>query len=136
MSYQLQNKLLSKPVDILIATPGRLLDLHKQKKVKINDTEIMVLDEAYKMLDMGFVPDIRKIFNATNKEQQMLMFSATLDPDVSKIAEEFLKSPTKISIEPEAIGHTNIEQTLYYVCLLYTSPSPRDRTRSRMPSSA
>ena len=115
MSYQLQNKLLSKPVDILIATPGRLLDLHKQRKVKINDTEIMVLDEADKMLDMGFVPDIRKIFNATNKEQQMLMFSATLDPDVSKIAEEFLKSPTKISIEPQAIGHTNIEQTLYYV---------------------
>tara|TARA_B110000090_G_scaffold33104_1_gene35512 strand:- start:676 stop:1974 length:1299 start_codon:yes stop_codon:yes gene_type:complete len=115
MSYQLQNKLLSKPVDILIATPGRLLDLHKQRKVKINDTEIMVLDEADKMLDMGFVPDIRKIFNATNKDQQMLMFSATLDPDVSKIAEEFLKSPTKISIEPQGLGHINIEQTMYYV---------------------
>ncbi|MBT6014324.1 MAG: DEAD/DEAH box helicase, partial [Nitrosomonadales bacterium] len=76
MSYQLQNKFLSKPVDILIATPGRLLDLHKQRKVKFNDTEIMVLDEADKMLDMGFVPDIRKIYNATTKKQQMLMFSA------------------------------------------------------------
>ncbi|MDA9086745.1 DEAD/DEAH box helicase, partial [Methylophilaceae bacterium] len=115
MSYQLQNKVLSKPVDILIATPGRLLDLHKQRKIKFNDTEIMVLDEADKMLDMGFVPDIRKIFNATNKKQQMLMFSATLDQEVSKIAEEFLKTPTKISIEPEALGHSNIEQSLYYV---------------------
>jgi len=93
MSYQLQNKFLSKPIDILIATPGRLLDLFKQRKINFKDTEIMVLDEADKMLDMGFVPDIRKIYNATNKKQQMLMFSATLDHEITKIAEEFLKSP-------------------------------------------
>ena len=93
MSYKLQNKLLSKPLDILIATPGRLLDLFQQGKIKFKDTKIMVLDEADKMLDMGFVPDIRKIFNATNKQQQMLMFSATLDKSVSKIANEFLKDP-------------------------------------------
>ncbi|MDC0182887.1 DEAD/DEAH box helicase [Nitrosomonadales bacterium] len=115
ISYTLQNKLLSKPVDILIATPGRLLDLFKQKKIKFNDTKIMVLDEADKMLDMGFIPDIRKIFNATSKQQQMLMFSATLDNSVSKIASEFLKNPITISVKPEIKGHINIDQSLYFV---------------------
>ena len=115
MSYKLQNKLLSKPLDILIATPGRLLDLFKQGKIKFKDTKIMVLDEADKMLDMGFVPDIRKIFNATTKQQQMLMFSATLDNSVSKIASEFLSNPITISIKPDTKGHSNIQQSLYYV---------------------
>ncbi|MDC0126690.1 DEAD/DEAH box helicase [Methylophilaceae bacterium] len=115
MSYKLQNKLLSKPLDILIATPGRLLDLFKQGKIKFKDTKIMVLDEADKMLDMGFVPDIRKIFNATTKQQQMLMFSATLDNAVSKIASEFLTNPLTISIKPDTKGHSNIQQSLYYV---------------------
>ncbi len=115
MSYKLQNKLLSKPLDILIATPGRLLDLFKQGKIKFKDTKIMVLDEADKMLDMGFVPDIRKIFNATTKQQQMLMFSATLDNSVSKIASEFLTNPLTISIKPDTKGHSNIQQSLYYV---------------------
>ena len=115
ISYKLQNKLLSKPLDILIATPGRLLDLFKQRKIKFKDTKIMVLDEADKMLDMGFIPDIRKIYNATSKQQQMLMFSATLDNSVSKIATEFLKNPITISIEPEIKGHINIEQSLYFV---------------------
>ena len=115
MSYKLQNRFLSKPLDILIATPGRLLDLFKQGKIKFKDTKIMVLDEADKMLDMGFIPDIRKIFNATTKQQQMLMFSATLDNSVSKIANEFLKNPTTISIKPETKGHINIQQSLYYV---------------------
>ena len=115
ISYTLQNKLLSKPIDILIATPGRLLDLFKQRKIKFIDTKIMVLDEADKMLDMGFIPDIRKIFNATSKQQQMLMFSATLDNSVTKIATEFLKDPITISIKPEIKGHINIEQSLYFV---------------------
>tara|TARA_B100001769_G_scaffold257123_1_gene234971 strand:- start:1018 stop:2304 length:1287 start_codon:yes stop_codon:yes gene_type:complete len=115
MSYTYQNKNLSKSIDILIATPGRLIDLFKQKKIKFNDIKIMVLDEADKMLDMGFIPDIRKIFNATSKQQQMLMFSATLDNSVSKIAKEFLKNPIIISITPKIKGHINIEQYLYYV---------------------
>jgi len=115
MSYTLQNRLLSKPIDILIATPGRLLDLYQQKKINLKAVEVMVLDEADKMLDMGFVPDIRKIFNATNKDQQMLMFSATLDQNVSKIAQEFLSSPTQITIKSETNGHVNIEQSLYFV---------------------
>ena len=112
ISFVEQDNKLAKGVDVLVATPGRLLDHIDRGKVILKDLKILVIDEADRMLDMGFIPDIRKIFNATNKEQQMLMFSATLDPDVSKIAEEFLKSPTKISIEPQAIGHTNIEQTL------------------------
>ena len=115
MPYKLQNKILSKPLDILIATPGRLLDLFKQGKIKFKDTKIMVLDEADKMLDMGFIPDIRKIFNATTKQQQMLMFSATLDQSVSKIANEFLKNPLTISIKPSKNTHNNIKQYLYYV---------------------
>lgn len=115
MSYNLQNKLLSKPLDILIATPGRLLDLFQQGKIKLKDTQVMVLDEADRMLDMGFIPDIRKIYNATSKQQQMLMFSATFDDSIAKIAHEFLKEPITIAIKPETKGHINIQQSLYFV---------------------
>ena len=90
ISYGLQNRMFSKPIDILVATPGRLLDLYQQKKINFKDLEAMILDEADRMLDMGFVPDIRKIYNATSKKQQMLMFSATFDAPIQKIAQEFL----------------------------------------------
>ena len=115
MSYKLQNKVISKSLDILIATPGRLLDLFRQKKIQFKDIRIMVLDEADRMLDMGFIPDIRKIYNATSKHQQMLMFSATIDKSISNIANEFLKNPITISIKPETKGHINIQQSVYYV---------------------
>ena len=115
MSYNVQNRLLSKPLDILIATPGRLLDLVQQGKIKLKDTQVMVLDEADRMLDMGFIPDIRKIYNATSKQQQMLMFSATFDASIAKIAHEFLKNPVTIAIKPDTKGHINIEQSLYFV---------------------
>ena len=89
ISYSLQNRMFKKPIDILVATPGRLLDLFKQRKIKFSDLDTMILDEADRMLDMGFIPDIRKIYNATSKKQQMLMFSATFDSPMQKIAQEF-----------------------------------------------
>ena len=120
MSYKLQNRLLSKPLDILIATPGRLLDLIQQGKIKLKDTQVMVLDEADRMLDMGFIPDIRKIYKATSKQQQMLMFSATFDSSIAKIAHEFLKDPVTIAIKPDTKGHINIEQSLILLTIKST----------------
>ena len=106
--------MFKKPIDILVATPGRLLDLYQQKKIKFSDLDAMILDEADRMLDMGFVPDIRKIFNATSKKQQMLMFSATFDAPIQKIAQEFLKDPVTISIKPDISGHKDIKQIIYF----------------------
>ena len=97
MSYQLQNKLLSKPVDILIATPGRLLDLHKQRKVKINDTEIMVLDEADEMLNMGFKDELDKVLEATPETKQTLLFSATFPKEVEAIARNYMTKPIEVT---------------------------------------
>ena len=114
ISYGLQNRMFSKPIDILVATPGRLLDLYQQKKINFKDLEAMILDEADRMLDMGFVPDIRKIYNATSKKQQMLMFSATFDAPIQKIAKEFLTEPVTISIKPDVSGHKNIKQLVYF----------------------
>jgi superfamily II DNA/RNA helicase len=103
-----------KPIDILVATPGRLLDLFKQKKIRFSDLDAMILDEADRMLDMGFIPDIRRIYNATTKKQQMLMFSATFDNPIQKIAKEFLKDPITIIIKPDISGHKDIKQLAYF----------------------
>jgi len=114
ISYSLQNRMFKKPIDILVATPGRLLDLFQQKKIKFSDLEAMILDEADRMLDMGFIPDIRKIYNATSKKQQMLMFSATFDNPIQNIAKEFLNDPITISIKPDVSGHKDIKQIAYF----------------------
>lgn len=114
ISYSLQNRMFKKPIDILVATPGRLLDLYQQKRIKFSDLDAMILDEADRMLDMGFVPDIRKIYKATSQTQQMLMFSATFDAPIQKIAQEFLKDPTTISIKPDISGHKDIKQISYF----------------------
>ena len=114
ISYSLQNRMFRKPIDILVATPGRLLDLFKQKKIGFSDLDAMILDEADRMLDMGFIPDIRRIYNATTKKQQMLMFSATFDNPIQKIAKEFLKDPITIIIKPDISGHKDIKQLAYF----------------------
>ena len=91
---------LRKGVDILVATPGRLLDLYQQKAVKFNQVEVLVLDEADRMLDMGFIHDIKKILALLPKKRQNLLFSATFSDDIRKLARGLLNDPVEISVTP------------------------------------
>ena len=88
---------LRKGVDVLVATPGRLLDLYNQNAVNFKTLEILVLDEADRMLDMGFIHDIRKILNVLPKNRQTLMFSATFSKDIRNLAKTLVKDPIEIS---------------------------------------
>ncbi len=102
-----QMQRLRSGVDILIATPGRLLDLHQQNAIKFDQIDIFVLDEADRMLDMGFIRDIRKIIALLPKQRQNLMFSATFSPDIKDLAKEIVHNPSEISVSPEnATAHT------------------------------
>ena len=115
--YKSQEKLLEDGLDIIIATPGRLLDFSKQKKINFKDFSILVVDEADRLFDMGFVDDIRRIFNATrNVENKItLLFSATMNPNVGNISWEYMKNPGEIFIEAEQITVEAISQELYHV---------------------
>jgi ATP-dependent RNA helicase RhlE len=110
-----QVKALREGVDILIATPGRLLDLCTQGHVKLDKVEILVLDEADRMLDMGFVRDVRKIVAQCRKERQTLLFSATMPTDIAKLAAEVLHHPVRIEVTPATIAVDRIEQLVYFV---------------------
>jgi len=97
-------------VDILVATPGRLLDLYNQNAIKFDQLDIFVLDEADRMLDMGFIRDIRKIINLLPEKRQNLMFSATFSPEIKELAKDIVHHPSEISVSPEnATAHT-VEQ--------------------------
>jgi ATP-dependent RNA helicase RhlE len=100
-------------VDILVATPGRLLDLYQQGAVKFNHLEILVLDEADRMLDMGFIHDIRKILAALPAQRQTLMFSATFSPAIRTLAKGLLRQPIEISVTPRNAAANTVEQ---WVC--------------------
>ena len=115
MPYPLQNKLLSQPLDILIATPGRLLDHMERGRINLSRLQMLVLDEADRMLDMGFIPDVKKICGAINTKHQTLLFSATLDDQISKIAKDLLHNPKKIEISHSKDKHENITQHMYFV---------------------
>jgi superfamily II DNA/RNA helicase len=115
MPYPLQNKLLSAPVDILVATPGRLIDHIERGRVDFSRLEMLVLDEADRMLDMGFIDDVERIAAATPATRQTLLFSATLDGVVGGLAQRLLKNPKRISIAATKARHENIEQRLMYV---------------------
>ena len=115
MPYPLQNKLLSQPLDILIATPGRLLDHMERGRINLSRLQMLVLDEADRMLDMGFIPDVKKICAAINTKHQTLLFSATLDDQISKIAKDLLHNPKKIEISHAKDKHENITQHMYFV---------------------
>ena len=114
MPYPLQNKLLSQPVDILVATPGRLIDHIQRGRINFSRLEMLVLDEADRMLDMGFIDDVETIASATPANRQTLLFSATLDNAIDKIASRLLKSPKRIQIATQKAKLDNIEQRLHY----------------------
>lgn len=115
VSQNPQTEKLKKGVEILIATPGRLLDLMEQKFVDVSKLKILVLDEADRMLDMGFIHDVKKIISKLPKERQSLFFSATMPPEVSKLAHSILNHPVKVEIEPEIKTVEAIEQAVYFV---------------------
>ncbi|HNX15097.1 MAG TPA: DEAD/DEAH box helicase [Oscillospiraceae bacterium] len=115
VSQKQQEAVLARGVDILIATPGRLCDLMDQGIVSLNSVEIFVLDEADRMLDMGFIHDVRKISAKLRNERQTLMFSATMPAEVVKLVQSLLKDYVRIDISPETRTVETIEQRLYYV---------------------
>ncbi|MDB5773075.1 MAG: box helicase, partial [Burkholderia sp.] len=102
-------------VEIVIATPGRLLDHVQQKTVNLSQTEILVMDEADRMLDMGFLPDLQRIINLLPKERQSLMFSATFSPEIKKLAATFLKNPMTIEVARSNATADNVTQVIYKV---------------------
>ncbi|MCO4780797.1 MAG: DEAD/DEAH box helicase [Candidatus Cloacimonetes bacterium] len=106
---------LRKGVDILVATPGRLLDLYNQNAVKFSDIEVLILDEADRMLDMGFIHDIKRVISYLPKERQTLMFSATFSDDIRNLAKGLLKRPVEISVTPRNAAATTVEQFIYSV---------------------
>ena len=110
-----QIKALEKGVDVLIATPGRLMDLFGRGKILLNGCELLVIDEADRMLDMGFIPDIEEICSKLPKSRQTLLFSATMPPPIQKLAAKFLNDPRRVEMTRPATANVNIEQKLVEV---------------------
>jgi len=118
MNYVKQKKeLAAGPVDIIVATPGRLLDFKRNRDIILNKTEVLIIDEADRMLDMGFVPDVRKIINSTpgKDKRQTMLFSATLTGQITRLASQWTKNPVTIEIEPEQVAVETVEQIVYIV---------------------
>ena len=108
-----QMQKLRKGIDILVATPGRLLDLHSQNAVRFDELEVLVLDEADRMLDMGFIHDIKRIIKLLPKKRQTLMFSATFSEDIRKLAKGLVHNPTEISVTPR---NSTVEAIKHWIC--------------------
>ncbi|MEX0866264.1 MAG: DEAD/DEAH box helicase [Pirellulales bacterium] len=106
---------LERGSDVLVATPGRLLDLMNQGHVRLDELEVFVLDEADRMLDMGFLPDLKRIIAALPKQRQSLFFSATISPKVAQLAQQLLNKPARIDVVPKSSSVTLIEQRVIFV---------------------
>lgn len=118
MDYEKQRKLLhAGPVDVIVATPGRLLDFQRQHDISLKEIEILVIDEADRMLDMGFIPDVRKIISATPPKikRQTLLFSATLTEEVTRLASQWTHDSLMVEIEPAQVAVKTVEQVVYNV---------------------
>ena len=114
VSFADQNAALSKGVDVLIATPGRLLDHFERGKVLLNDVKVLVIDEADRMLDMGFIPDVEKIVGLLPRMRQTLFFSATLSDDIQKLGSKFVMNPKIIEVAPPASTAETVAQHLIW----------------------
>jgi ATP-dependent RNA helicase RhlE len=115
VSQHAQTSKLNSGIDVLTATPGRLLDLIQQGFIDLSKLEFFVLDEADRMLDMGFIHDVRRVITLLPEKRQSLFFSATMPPEIVKLADKILKSPVKVSVTPPATTAEKIAQTIYYV---------------------
>ncbi|MBN2184652.1 MAG: DEAD/DEAH box helicase [Candidatus Krumholzibacteriota bacterium] len=110
-----QVKALNRGVDILVATPGRLLDLVEQGFVHLNEVEVFILDEGDRMLDMGFIPDIKRVLNFVPEERQTLFFSATMPPNMQALSKTMVKDPVRVNIEPDKPAVERISQKVLFV---------------------
>jgi ATP-dependent RNA helicase RhlE len=115
VSINPQMKSLRRGVDVLVATPGRLLDLYSQNAIKFNQLSMLVLDEADRMLDMGFIHDIKRIIKLLPKKRQSLLFSATFSDDIRALAKQFIDNPIEISVTPKNTTATTVEQAIVHV---------------------
>lgn len=113
--YETQTRALKRGVDVIVATPGRLYDHIERKNCDLSQIEIFVLDEADRLLDMGFMPQVRKIIAKVSKERQTLMFSATIDARIERIAGDFMDDPITVRVNPTQVEPKEIAQEVMYV---------------------
>lgn len=135
VSQMNQTNALRRGVDVLVATPGRLLDLMSQGYIRLDQLQIFVLDEADRMLDMGFIHDVKKIIAKLPQKRQTLFFSATMPPEIQKLANVLLTNPAKVEVTPPATTVEKIDQSLFHVgkmekpeLLLHLLENPEIRT--------
>jgi ATP-dependent RNA helicase RhlE len=115
VSEKPQIQQLRKGVDVLVATPGRLLDLMGRGFISLKNVEMFVLDEADQMLDLGFLPDVERIVAALPKKRQTLLFSATMPAPIRRLADSMLRDPVSISVAPQSVAADRVQQLLYFV---------------------